>query len=161
MGAVTTVAANVPDWGPGFYGYMDDGDTVDWDCPNCLPVRSYSSDYEAFQKEILYERARELANEESHRYFDIIRTNTFMEAFNAYNDYNPEERPSTKVTYGSKFQTGAYGYGVRVRSGEDGGASKSNPLNNGPQFIGERQYLMPIPLAELDNNPNVQQNPGY
>ena len=38
---------------------------------------------------------------------------------------------------------------------------QQNTLPNGYQFDPDKQYLYPIPLGDLELNPNLTQNPGW
>jgi hypothetical protein len=73
----------VPDWKPGFFGYIYDG------VREVSSYRGYSSDYDAFKAEILNERARELVAEGTDRWCDLVRRGKLESAMQAWREYNP------------------------------------------------------------------------
>lgn len=73
----------VPDWKPGFYGYIYDGVRTVWD------YNRYGDDYTAFKAEILNERARELVAESTDRWCDLVRRGILVKQMQAWRQYNP------------------------------------------------------------------------
>lgn len=73
----------VPDWRPGFFGYVYDGTR------EAASAHGYSGLYEAFRGEILNERARELVAETTDRWCDLVRRGEFENAMQNWRIYNP------------------------------------------------------------------------
>ena len=73
----------VPDWRPGFFGYMYDGTR------EVASAHGYAGQYEAFRGEILNERARELVAETTDRWCDLVRRGEFENAMQQWRVYNP------------------------------------------------------------------------
>lgn len=73
----------VPDWRPGFFGYIYDG------VREVKQYRGYASDYEAFREEILTERARELVAEGTDRWCDLVRRGRLERAMQNWREHNP------------------------------------------------------------------------
>lgn len=100
------------------------------------------------REEIRRERRVELAGE-GFRYDDIIRWKT------AENDL-------PKAVLGARFQQGAYPQltpGTDVRLNPDGFILAE--AASARSFETPKNYLFPLPLRELQLNPNLQQNPGW
>lgn len=51
--------------------------------------------------------------------------------------------------------------GLGIGSNTDAGFFKIQTLNNLRQFTAPQNYLMPLPIGDLDRNQNLVQNPGY
>lgn len=117
----------VPDWKPGFYGIYSSG--VD-----NYTYRSYSSDYNAFREEILWERAREFVAETTDRWCDLTRRGMLVEKL--------RDVRTTVVPYLGKAERGL--------------SAPSYPEN-----VTVTHQLLPIPLSEIDSNNKLTQNPGY
>ena len=91
------------------------------------------SDYEAFRNEIIEERGRELVAEGTDRWCDLVRRGLLESRMQGWRSYNP-------------FVSN----------------TERNVLTPGaPENVSRKHYLLPIPLSELDVNPNLKQNPGY
>lgn len=91
-------------------------------------------DQDAFRKALAKERRVELAFE-NHRWFDLLRTGKVIEVMTAYREIevaNPTTPPSSYL-----------------------------PYNSNSFVVTANKLLFPIPSAELNKNPNIQQNPGY
>lgn len=117
----------VADWKPSFYGYDNSGIYEIWD------VRGYSSDYEAFRNEILYERGRELVAETTDRTCDLVRRGILVQQMQEWRKINPFTNQQER--------------GI------------NNP--GAPEYVSKKHYKFPIPLSEIDVNPNLKQNEGY
>ena len=118
----------VPDWRPGFYGYDYSGQI------NVYELREYSSDYEAFLGELLFERGRELVAETSDRWCDLVRWGKLISQIQLLRTYfNP-------VLY--RFE-------------------RDIPEPGAPENIKPHMILFPIPQAAIDANRKLTQNPDY
>ncbi len=73
----------VPDWRPGFFGYVYDG------IREASEYYNYGSDYEAMRNEILNERARELVGEGTDRWCDLVRRGKLISQMQMWRIYNP------------------------------------------------------------------------
>lgn len=83
---------------------------------------------EAFRTTILNERRLEFPLE-GHRWFDLVRTGTFIQRMKEHAAYEAAIAESNKTEIAANIK--------------------------------EHMILMPIPLSELDLNPELEQNPGW
>lgn len=117
----------VPDWRPSFYGYDNSGLLEIWQ------IRGYSSDYEAFREEILYERGRELVAETTDRTCDLVRRGILVQQMQQWRKINPFTNQQER--------------------------GQNTP--GAPENVSKKHYRFPIPLSEIEANPNLKQNEGY
>lgn len=117
----------VPDWRPGFYGYYSNG-------MDNYSYRGYSSDYQAFREEILWERAREFVAETTDRWCDLTRRGCLVQKL--------RDVRTTIVPYLGK-------------------AERTINAPGFPENVKSFHQLLPIPQSEIDSNGNLTQNPGY
>ena len=117
----------VPDWKPGFYGTIYDGTT------SVYENRLYSSDYQAFREEILWERGRELVAESNDRWCDLVRRNKLVTQIRAL-----------------RFTINPF-------------ITKNENLSalDAPENIKPYMMVFPIPQGEIDVNRKLTQNPNY
>jgi hypothetical protein len=94
---------------------------------------NYGDDYTAFRTEILNERARELVAESTDRWCDLVRRGILVQQMQVWRQYNPFVSTS----------------------------ERNIPGTAAPEYIKDRNMLLPIPLSEIDVNKNLTQNPGY
>ncbi len=73
----------VPDWRPGFYGYIYDG------VREASQAHGYGGDYDSFRNEILEERGRELVAEGTDRWCDLVRRGLLEAKMQGWRSYNP------------------------------------------------------------------------
>lgn len=124
---VNKVNECVPDWRPGFYGYYSNGmETYEY--------RGYSSDYQAFREEILWERAREFVAETTDRWCDLTRRGILVEKLR---DVRTTVVPAL------------------------GKAERFLTPPSYPENVKEYHQLLPVPQSEIDSNDKLVQNPGY
>lgn len=117
----------VADWKPGSFGLYSNG-------MDNYTFRGYSSDYDAFREEILWERAREFVAETTDRWCDLTRRGKLVANLRAVR--------TTVIPYLGK-------------------AERNLPVPSFPENVQPYHQLLPVPLSEIDSNENLTQNPGY
>ena len=124
----------VPDWKPSFYGNFRVRSANDIiTTVSAYADRAYSSDYQAFREEILWERGREFVAETTDRWCDLVRRNKLVKQVKALLiTPNPFEFSNELL-----------------------------PANSCADNVDYYHMLLPIPQAEIDVNRNLTQNPKY
>lgn len=97
------------------------------------------------REEIRRERRIELARE-GQRYFDILRWKQGDLLAQDVKGVNKSLIPSWSQRYVTSFPTDAEGYLI---------------INTGRRFDAGKNYLWPVPFTQLQQNPNLGQNPGW
>jgi starch-binding outer membrane protein, SusD/RagB family len=133
------VLACVTDWKPGFYGNI----ASNFLSANPMTVlyspvytyNGYTSDYQAFRSEILWERGREFVAEAADRWCDLVRRNLLVKQIQAL---QTTTNPFVFVNENLIVDQ-----------------------NNEAQNIDYHHMLLPIPQSEIDVNRNLKQNYKY
>lgn len=136
---ILTYPTSVTDWKPGFYGnvaskYLSVNPLTVQYSP-IYTYRGYTTDYEAFRGEIIWERGRELIAESSDRWCDLVRRNLL-------------------VTQIKALQTTTNPF---VFVNENLAADENAQAQN----VDIQHMLLPIPQGEIDVNRNLTQNYKY
>ncbi|MFB9864715.1 RagB/SusD family nutrient uptake outer membrane protein [Rufibacter immobilis] len=97
------------------------------------------------REEIRRERRVELARE-GQRYFDILRWKQGDLLAQDVKGIKKSLIPSWAQTYVASYPTDENGYLI---------------INNGRRFDPAKNYLWPVPFTQLQQNPNLGQNPGW